>query len=41
MTRRMKFTLGAIAAVALSTAAVASEVSPEAVEFTDDGVACH
>jgi sulfur-oxidizing protein SoxX len=38
MTRRMKFTLGAIAAVALSTAAIASEVSPEAVEFTDDGV---
>lgn len=39
MTRRMKFTLGAIAAVALSTAAIASEVSPDAVEFTDDGVA--
>ena len=38
MTRRMKFTLGAIAAVALSTAAIASEVSPEAVEYTDDGV---
>ncbi len=38
MTRRMKLTLGAIAAVALSTAAIASEVSPEAVEFTDDGV---
>ena len=38
MTRRMKITLGAIAAVALSTAAFASEVSPDAVEFTDDGV---
>ena len=38
MTRRMKITLGAIAAVALSTAAIASEVAPEAVEFIDDGV---
>jgi len=38
MTRRMKFTLGAIAAFALSTAAIASEVAPSAVEFTDDGV---
>ncbi|MEM5472291.1 sulfur oxidation c-type cytochrome SoxX [Hoeflea sp. AS60] len=34
----MKFTLGAVAAVALSTAAFASEVAPDAVEFTDDGV---
>ncbi|MDF1609432.1 sulfur oxidation c-type cytochrome SoxX [Hoeflea sp. YIM 152468] len=34
----MKFTLGAMAAFALSTAAMASEVAPEAVEFTDDGV---
>jgi len=39
MMRRMKFTLGAIAAVALSTAAMASELAPDAVEFTDDGVA--
>ena len=39
MMRRMKFTLGAVAAIALSTAAMASEVSPDAVEFTDDGVA--
>jgi sulfur-oxidizing protein SoxX len=38
MTRRMKFTLGAVAAVALSTAAFASEVAPEAVEFADEGV---
>ena len=39
MTRRMSFTLGAMAAIALSTAAYASEVAPDAVEFTDDGVA--
>ncbi|MDP2122493.1 MAG: sulfur oxidation c-type cytochrome SoxX [Hoeflea sp.] len=38
MTRRLKFTLGAMAAVVLSTAALASEIAPEAVEFTDDGV---
>lgn len=38
MTRRMKFTLGAIAAVALSTAAFASEVAPDAVEYVDEGV---
>ncbi len=38
MMRRTKFTLAAIAAVALSTAAFASEVAPDAVEFTDDGV---
>lgn len=38
MMRRMKFTLGAMAAIALSTAAIASEVAPAAVEFTDDGV---
>ena len=38
MTRRMSFTLGVVAAVALSTAALASEVAPDAVEFTDDGV---
>ena len=38
MMRRMNFTLGAIAAIALSTAALASEVAPDAVEFTDDGV---
>jgi len=37
--RRMKFTLGAIAAIALSTTAMASELAPDAVEFTDDGVA--
>lgn len=36
--RRMKFTLGAIAAIALSTTAMASELAPDAVEFTDDGV---
>lgn len=39
MTRRMKFTLGAVAAVVLSTAALASEIAPDAVEFTDGGVA--
>jgi sulfur-oxidizing protein SoxX len=38
MTRRMKFTLGTIAAVALSTAAFASEVAPDAVEYADEGV---
>jgi len=38
MTRRMKFTLGAIAAVALSSAAFASEVAPDAVEYADEGV---
>ncbi len=38
MMRRMKFTLGAVAVIALSTAAMASEVAPDAVEFTDDGV---
>lgn len=38
MMRRMKFTLGAIAALALSTSAMASEVAPDAVEFSDDGV---
>jgi len=38
MTRRMKFTLGAIAAVVLSTAAFASEVAPDAVEYGDEGV---
>jgi len=38
MMRRMKFTLGAVTAIALSTAALASEVAPDAVEFTDDGV---
>lgn len=38
MTRRMHFTLGAIAALALSTAAFASEVAPDAIEFGDDGV---
>ena len=38
MTRRMNFTLGAVAAIALSTAALASEVAPDSVEFTDDGV---
>jgi sulfur-oxidizing protein SoxX len=38
MMRRMKFTLGAIAAIGMSTAAMASEIAPEAVEFTDDGV---
>ncbi|MCY0095624.1 sulfur oxidation c-type cytochrome SoxX [Hoeflea ulvae] len=36
--RRMKFTLGAVTALALSTAAFASEVAPDAVDFTDDGV---
>ncbi|WP_047032332.1 sulfur oxidation c-type cytochrome SoxX [Hoeflea sp. IMCC20628] len=36
--RRMKFTMGAVAALALSTAAFASEVAPDAVDFTDDGV---
>ena len=39
MKRRMKFTLGAIAAVGFATVAMASEVAPGAVEFTDDGVA--
>ncbi len=38
MTRRMKFTLGAMAALALSTAALASEVAPGAVEYGDEGV---
>ena len=38
MKRRMKFTLGAIAAVGFATVAMASEVAPGAVEFTDDGV---
>ncbi|KJS17522.1 MAG: monoheme cytochrome C SoxX [Hoeflea sp. BRH_c9] len=36
--RRLKFTLGAVAAIALSASAMASEVAPDAVEFTDDGV---
>lgn len=38
MKRRNGITLGAVAALALSTAAWASEVAPEAVMFTDDGV---
>jgi L-cysteine S-thiosulfotransferase len=38
MMRRIGFTVGAVAAIALSTAAWASEVAPDAVEFTDDGV---
>lgn len=38
MIRRIGFTVGAVAAIALSTAAYASEVAPDAVEFTDDGV---
>lgn len=37
MIRRMSFTLAA-AAMLLSTAALASEIAPEAVEFTDEGV---
>ena len=39
MTRRLKFTLGTMAAVVLSTAALAGEIAPEAVAFTDEGVA--
>ncbi|KGF67877.1 monoheme cytochrome C SoxX [Hoeflea sp. BAL378] len=35
----MKFTLGTLAAMALSTAALANEIAPDAVEFTDGGVA--
>lgn len=39
MARRNKTILVMIAAMALSSAAIASEVAPDAVEFTDDGVA--
>lgn len=38
MMRRIGFTLGVVASIALSTAALASEIAPDAVEFTDDGV---
>lgn len=38
MMRRMRFILGAVAAFAMSTAALASELAPDAVAFTDDGV---
>lgn len=38
MIRRTTFTLAAMTAIALSTGSYASEVAPEAVEFTDDGV---
>ncbi|MBC7280672.1 sulfur oxidation c-type cytochrome SoxX [Hoeflea sp.] len=36
--RRMNFTLGVAAAIMLSTAAWSSEIAPEAVEFTDEGI---
>ncbi|WP_417426153.1 sulfur oxidation c-type cytochrome SoxX [Hoeflea sp.] len=38
MHRRNKFILSVIAAVGLSTAALAAEIGPDAVEFTDAGV---
>jgi len=38
MIRRMNFTLAAATAIMLSTAAMASEIPPGSVEFTDDGV---
>lgn len=38
MTWRTKFTLGVAAAIMLSSAALAGEIAPEAVEFTDEGV---
>ena len=38
MIRRMNFTLGVAAALMLSTAALSSEIAPEAVEFSDEGV---
>ena len=38
MIRRTTFTLAAMTAIALSTASYASEVAPDAVAFTDDGV---